>query len=156
MFFIGIITNQKNETYMKNEISKILPVENIIFITEKNVFNVKNIKFEILIIDTKINNKIELRKIISNSKYLILNSDIEMELESIKNLNLIAITYGFNNKSTFTVSSIEESNMIICLQRVIFNKNGKEIEPQEYELEIDKNTDKYVIIAVNILRILYE
>ena len=99
MFFIGIITNQKNETYMKNEISKILPVENIIFITEKNVFNVKNIKFEILIIDTKINNKIELRKIISNSKYLILNSDIEMELESIKNLNLIAITYGFNNKS---------------------------------------------------------
>ena len=155
MFFIGVITNQKNELYIKNKLSKILPIENIIFITEKNISNVKNIKFETIIIDTKINNKIELRKIIANSKYIILNADIETNLEVIQNLNLIIITYGFNNKSTFTVSSIEENNIIICLQRIIFNKKGVEIEPQEYELNVNKNIDKYAAIATFIIKILY-
>lgn len=151
----GVITNKKNETYIKNKLSDILSPENIIFITEKNILNVKNIKFEIIIIDTKIKNKIEFRKIISNSKYIILNSDIDMNLETIKNLDLIVLTYGFNSKSTFTVSSIEENNIIICLQRIIFNEKGKEIEPQEYELEFSENVDKYIIIATEIVKILY-
>ena len=155
MFFIGVITNQKNELYIKNELSKILPANNVIFITEKNIPNVKNIKFETIIIDTKINNIIELRKILSNSKYIILNSDIKLNLEAIENLNLIVITYGFNNKSTFTVSSIEDNNIIICLQRVIFNKNGKKIEPQEYDLNYKENVDKYAVIAMKITEILY-
>ena len=155
MFFIGVITNQKNELYMKDKLSKILPVENIIFINEKNIINIKNIKFETIVIDTKINNKIELRKIISNSKYLILNSDIKIDLEAIRNLNLIVITYGFNNKTTFTVSSIAENNIIICLQRIILNKKGEEIEPQEYELEMVENVEKYAIISSKIVDILY-
>lgn len=156
MFFIGVITNQKNELYVKNELAKILPVENIIFITEKNIMNIKNIKFETIIVDTKINNKLELRKIIANAKYILLNSDIEMNLETINNLNLIVITYGFNNKSTFTVSSIEENNIIICLQRIIFSKKGKEIEPQEYALKVDENVEKYIVIAIEIIKLLYK
>lgn len=155
MFFIGVVTNQKNEEYIKNKLSNVVPAENIIFITEKNIFNIKNIKFESLLIDSKINNTTELRKIISNSKYIILNSDIEMNLDAIKNLDLVVITYGFNNKSTFTVSSIEENEIIICLQRIIFNKKGNEIEPQEYELKIDKDIDKHTAIAIEIIKILY-
>lgn len=155
MFFIGVVTNQKNEEYIKNKLSNVVPAENIIFITEKNIFNIKNIKFESLLIDSKINNTTELRKLISNSKYIILNSDIEMNLDAIKNLDLVVITYGFNNKSTFTVSSIEENDIIICLQRIIFNKKGNEIEPQEYELKIDKDIDKYTAIAIEIIKILY-
>ena len=155
MFFIGVVTNQKNEEYIKNKLSNVVPAENIIFITEKNILNIKNIKFESLLIDSKINNTTELRKIISNSKYIILNSDIEMNLDAIKNLDLVVITYGFNNKSTFTVSSIEENEIIICLQRIIFNKKGNEIEPQEYELKIDKDIDKYTAIAIEIIKILY-
>lgn len=143
MFFIGIITNQKNEIYFKKEVSKYVPVENIIFITAKNIYNVKNVKFETIIMDEKINNKIEIRKIISNSKYLLLNTDIEIDIEILDNLNLTVISYGFNNKSTFTVSSIEENNMIICLQRVIFNKNGYKIEPQEYQIKNQQNVDKW-------------
>lgn len=156
MFFIGVITNQKNELYVKNELSKILPVENIIFITEKNILNIKNIKFETIIIDTKINNKLELRKIIANANYILLNADIDVNLETMHNLNLTVITYGFNNKSTFTVSSIEENNIIICLQRIIFSKKGKKIEPQEYELKIDENIEKYIIIAIKIIKLLYD
>ncbi len=155
MFFIGVITNQKNELYVKNELSKILPVENIIFITEKNILNIKNIKFETIIIDTKINNKLELRKIIANANYILLNADIDVNLETMHNLNLTVITYGFNNKSTFTVSSIEENNIIICLQRIIFGKNEKKYEPQEYEVKLQKNVDKYAIIAMSIFNIIY-
>ena len=155
MFFIGIITNQKNELYFRKEVSKYVPVENIIFITAKNIYNVKNVKFETIIIDEKINNKIEIRKIISNSTYLLLNADIEIDREIMDNLNLTVITYGFNNKSTFTVSSIEENNMIICLQRVIFNKNGTKIEPQEYQIEIPQNIDKYAVIAFEIFKTIY-
>ena len=155
MFFIGVVTNQKNESYIKNKLSKILPIENIIFITDKNILNVKNIKFETIIIDAKINNKVELRKILSASQYVILNSDIDMNLEVINDLNLTVITYGFNNKSTFTVSSITENSIIICLQRIIFGKNGIEIEPQEYQFKIDKNIEKYAIIASEIILILY-
>lgn len=155
MFFIGIITNQKNEIYFKKEVSKYVPVENIIFITAKNIYNVKNVKFETIIMDEKINNKIEIRKIISNSKYLLLNADIEIDIEILENLNLTVISYGFNNKSTFTVSSIEENNMIICLQRVIFNKNGYKIEPQEYQIKNQQNVDKYATIAIKVLKMIY-
>ena len=155
MFFIGIITNQKNEIYFKKEVSKYVPVENIIFITAKNIYNVKNVKFETIIMDEKINNKIEIRKIISNSKYLLLNTDIEIDIEILDNLNLTVISYGFNNKSTFTVSSIEENNMIICLQRVIFNKNGYKIEPQEYQIKNQQNVDKYATIAIEVLKMIY-
>ena len=155
MFFVGIITNQKNEPYMKEELSRILPSENIIFITDKNISNMKNIKFETIIIDAKLNNKLELRKILSTSKYVILNSDINTDIDVINNLDLTVITYGFNNKATFTVSSITENNIIICLQRIIFNKEKEEIEPQEYQIKMLNNAEKYAIIATKIISILY-
>ena len=155
MFFVGIITNQKNETYIKNELVRKMPLENIIFINDKNISNVKNIKFETIIIDAKIKNKFELRKILSNAKYIILNSDIELDINILNELNLVVITYGFNNKSTFSVSSITENSMIICLQRIIFGKNEKKYEPQEYEVKLQKNVDKYAIIAMSIFNIIY-
>ena len=78
-----------------------------------------------------------------------------MNLNAINDLNLIAITYGFNNKATFTVSSITENIIIICLQRVIFDRKDLAIEPQEFELNVDKDTEKYAIIASEILNVLY-
>lgn len=151
MFFIGIITNQKNERYVKNELSQ----ENILFINDKTIANMKNIKFDAIVIDNKINNRNNLRKILSNTKYVILNSDIEIDLEVIKGLDTTIITYGFNSKSTFTVSSLTENNIIICLQRIIFNKKGYMIEPQEYQIENQINIEKYTLIAISILDILY-
>lgn len=151
MFFIGIITNQKNERYVKNELNQ----ENILFINDKTISNMKNIKFDAIVIDSKINNRNNLRKILSNTKYVILNSDIEIDLEVIKGLDITIITYGFNSKSTFTVSSLTENNIIICLQRIIFKPNGKKVEPGEYRLKLDENTEKYAIIFTRILEELY-
>ena len=156
MFFIGVITNKKNESYLKKELKSIIPTDNIFIINDGNIENIKNIKFEIVIIDKQINNKLELRNILSKSKYIILNSDIEMNVEAINNLKLIAITYGFNSKCTFTVSSITENNIIICLQRSIKNIKSEIIEPQEYILKNEENIEKYAIIATGIIKILYE
>ena len=155
MFFVGVITNQKNEEYVKKELSAILPTENIIFINDRNITNIKNIKFEVVIIDNKINNKIELRKIIADTKIILLNADIQMSCEILNNLNLTIITYGFNSKSTFTVSSIEENHIIICLQRNIYNNKRIEIEPQEFRLEIEENIEKYISIAIFIIKKIY-
>ena len=145
MFFIGIITNQKNEAYIKRELLKIGIEKSVIFINERNIANIKNVKFETLVIDNKVENKLEFRKIIESSKYIVLNSDITMDLELMDNLNLTVITFGFNNKATFTVSSIEENNIIICLQRIIYNKDEEKIEPQEYKLEVPENVEKHFI-----------
>ena len=154
MFFIGIITNKKNETYVKKKLYKL--EKNIIFINERNIKNIKNVRFETLIIDELIDKKIELRKLIENTKYVILNSDIKMDVELVNNLNLTVITYGFNNKATFSVSSIEENNIIICLQRIIFNKNDIMIEPQEYKIELPENIEKHTIIYTYIIKKMYE
>ena len=151
MFFIGIITNQKNELYVRKELKD----QNIIFINDKNITNMRNIKFDAIVIDSKLNNKQDLRKILANTKYLILNADIEFDLELIENLSLTIITYGFNSKSTFTVSSITENNIIICLQRIIFKANGEKIEPEEYQLKYVENIEKYAIIFTAIIEKIY-
>ena len=151
MFFIGIITNQKNELYVRKELKNL----NIIFINDKNITNMRNIKFDAIVIDSKLNNKQDLRKILANTKYLILNADIEFDLELIENLSLTIITYGFNSKSTFTVSSITENNIIICLQRIIFKANGEKIEPEEYQLKYVENIEKYAIIFTAIIEKIY-
>ena len=155
MLFIGVVTNHKNEIYIRDRLSNLLPKENVIFITGKNIANIKNIKFETLIIDTKIDNRNDFRKIVSNAKYVILNADIEINVELFSDLSLTVITYGFNNKATFTVSSITENIIIICLQRIIFHKKGYMIEPQEYQIENQINIEKYTLIAISILDILY-
>lgn len=156
MFFIGIVTNQKNELFIKKKLENITPASSIIFITEKNIDNIKNIKFETILLDNQIiKKKKEIRKIISSCKYLVLNNDMEIDDSIIESMDLTIITYGFNGKSTFTISSIDENKLIICLQRIIFKENDIQIEPQEYEVRINENVDKYAIIGSEIIKILY-
>ena len=150
MPFIGVITNQKNEHYVKENLKGIFKDDNIIFINEKNILNIKNIVFEIILVDRQIKNDVQLNKIIVKSKYLILNNDLKF----INKGN--AITYGFNNKSTFTVSSIDEKNIIICLQTSILDIDNEEIEPQEFKMDNDENVDKYAIIGIEIVKVLYD
>ena len=54
MSLMGIITNSKNEEYMVKELSDYFPSQNIIFITDKNIENVRNMKFLQLIVISKI------------------------------------------------------------------------------------------------------
>lgn len=155
MSFIGIVTNSKNEESMVKKIFKLFPADNIIFITSKNIDNIRNIQFETVVINGNIKDDVKLKNIIAKSKYVILNTDVELEKEFWKDLNLTIISYGFNNKATFTISSVSENNIIICLQRTIKNIFDEKIEPQEFEEENNTNVDINVILYEKIVQLIY-
>lgn len=156
MSFLGIITNQKNETYMRRKLINCFSESNIIFITDRNIMNIKNIRFEIILIDSSIRNIEMLKHIISNTQYVILNSDLLSKFRILEDFNLIVITYGFNNKSTFTISSIEDNKIIICLQRIIKNIRERKYEPQEFWIEKSENTETSAIIGTKIVELMCE
>ena len=96
-----------------------------------------------------------LKQILSKCKFLILNSDMDINLESIYKVKLTVITYGLNLKSTVTASSIENEKLQICIQRSIKNINNKIIEPKEVYVYAKKN-DIYRVMEQCILEMLYK
>lgn len=143
MAFIGVIADSKHELQIKRILESKLNSPNkaytIVVINDKSISNIKNIRFEtILVMDLDFvkDEKESLNEIIRNTKYLILNADLENNLDEIKNIDLNIITFGFNSKATITASSVEE-NFIICIQRKLVNLEQKVIEPQELEVKFD-------------------
>ena len=154
MFFIGIVSEEKNEKHMKDILKQKIENENVVFINEKNIENIKNIKFKIIVLNKGIDNK-NIKNILLNAEYLILNSDINVKIDLIENLDLKVITYGFNSKSTVTASSVTEEEMLICVQRNIINIKGKKIEPQEINIEKDIMLDNYDNMYIMCLATIY-
>lgn len=138
MAFIGIISDSKSEKIIKMILDeKLDKANNIIIINSKSVDNLKNIKFETILIANNNNivneNKEALSKIISNTKYLIINADIELELHLEEQLELNVITFGFNPKATITASSVED-DILLCIQRNIKDIAENLIEQQEIKI----------------------
>ena len=162
MAFIGIITSNKNEEILKKSVLNILKnsqtKHNIIVINEENIDNMKNIKFNSIIMNKenniKENKKIILKQILKNTKYLIINSDVYTRLDMITNINIAVITYGYNLKATVTASSINEEKILLCIQRNIKIDNKIDIEPKEMYAEI-LASDVYITMAANIIKLLY-
>ena len=138
MPLVGIIAKKRDIQAIKKEIEK----ENIeiIEITKDSIVNMRNIKFDEIIIlrDIKLENEEYkyMKEIISKVEYLIINEDIEIkvlnEVEIEKPIKLI--TFGFNSKSTITISSVKEEKILICIQRNIEKVNKEIIEEQEKEI----------------------
>ena len=156
MAFIGIITNEKNILTMTKFLKNIFDMKDIIFISNNNIEKFKTMKFETVVVDKEIKNINQLKSIISNSKYLILNADIKIDSAILEDMNLMVITYGFQNKATFTVSSVSENNIIICLQRIMKTAQNGKYEPQEIDIKIEQNLDIHTIICINILTMFYQ
>ncbi len=156
MAFIGIITNEKNILTMTKFLKNTFDMKDIIFISNNNVEKFKTMKFETVVVDKEIKNINQLKSIISNSKYLILNADIKIDSAILEDMNLMVITYGFQNKATFTVSSVSENNIIICLQRIMKTAQNGKYEPQEIDIKIEQNLDIHAIICINILTMFYQ
>lgn len=159
MACIGIVADKNSE----QEIEKILlekskeynNIFTIIIINEKSINNIKNIKFEtILIYKNIIKSEDIFKQILSNTKYLILNSDIEKPLKIVENIDITIITYGFNSKATITASSVNENEILLCIQRNILNLNKKLIEPQEINI-YTKTPNKHIEMAVFCIMLLY-
>lgn len=156
MAYIGIITGEKNIDRILFNLEKIFDIDKIIYITEKNIDKLQNIRFEAIVIDKALEEKNKLKKIILNSNCLILNTDIEIDKRILENENLMIITYGFRNKATFTVSSVSENNIIICLQRIMKTAQNGKYEPQEIIAKNEQNLENHEIIYLNILKLLYQ
>lgn len=66
----------------------------------------------------------------SSRKYLIVNIDFHEKIDLSAYKGYHVITVGFNNKSSVTVSSVEDDGIVFCIQREIPLTN-KTIEPQD-------------------------
>lgn len=156
MPLIEILTDLKREEELKNVIKREIVNNNeVMYIKEKNIENIKNIKLETLVLNDKIENKEVIRKIISNSKYLIINIDNNPDLKEYVEKNKKIITYGYNSNSDITISSIEEEKSFLSLQRNITSIAGKKIEMQEIKADVNCQIDIYNIMIIIALTLLY-
>ena len=161
MPLIGTIAKKRDIQAIKKEFQE--SDIKIIEITKDGRKNITNIGFEEIIILEDINLKSEeykyMNEIISKTKYLILNGDIEIKV--LKEINIEkpikVITFGFNTKATITISSVKEEKIIVCLQRDIEKIDGDIIETQEKEIKISKENNKkiYNKLAVFIIQELH-
>ena len=156
MLFIGIITDSKSENDIKKLLSnnKFLIENNVIFIKEKNIDNIKNVHFDTVVINKNFEKVDELNKILENAKNIVINMDVSLDNEELNIINSNLITYGFNSKSSITISSVTDDDVLICVQRNIYNNYG-EIELQEIKLENNENYNIYDLIIVLALFLMY-
>lgn len=156
MVFIGIVTDLKSENDIKQLLLKnnALKENNVIFIKEKNIDNIKNVHFDTIVINREFKKVDELNKILENAKNVVINMDTNVDNEEINVINSNIITYGFNSKSSITISSVTDDDVLICVQRNIYNNYG-EIEVQEIKLENNENYNIYDLIVVLVLFLLY-
>lgn len=154
MSIIGIVGGQKQINQLKKEIEKDIKgikVE-IVSINPNCIENVKNIKFDITIVCETIEvlkgKEKYVKDIFSNSKYLILNADTNIENSILKDINIKIITFGLNQKSSFTVSSIKENEIIICIQRAFKNLEGNMVETKEVKRLLTKNNIKNIYYSL--------
>ena len=136
MSFIGVICKVKNESYIEQILTKKLKKNTIIVFTKENIENLKNIKFETIIVEDNLKkfktNQEALEKIFENTQYLMINSD--KNLETIKT-TAKGITYGLNQKATVTISSISDTDILIYWQKSIQDREGHKIEIEERRIK---------------------
>ena len=160
MSIIGIVASQRQTNEIKRQIKQEESKVELISINYKSIENIKNIKFEILVIQDsleKLQEKKEyLREIIRNTKYLLLNADIIINKDIFKNINLKTITYGLKQKSTIIASAIGEKQVVISIQRCFKNINNNIVEQQEIPVEVIRKTSKDLyntLIKISIINI---
>ncbi len=158
MNFIGIVSDSKCFENIKNKVKH--KEIKLIHISKNCIGNIKNIKFEILIINDDLKKyEHELRTlefICSNSKYILINTDLNTKLSLNIEKQSTIITYGLNQKATVTVSSITEGSVLIYLQRNIKNIKQNTIEVGEELIKIYENNNLkiYEILIIYMIYLL--
>ena len=159
MLLVGIVAKKKDIQAIRKDL-KDKDIE-IVDITKESIKNINHIKFEEIIFLKNINLEEEeykyMNEIIANAKFLILNGDVEIEILSKIKIDkpIKLITFGFNSKSTITISSVKDEKIIVYVQREIENEKGEIIERQEKQI-ISKDIKKiYNNLAVFIIKELH-
>ena len=130
MSFIEIIENKDDFINIEKFFSKKIDKQ-FIKIEEDNIENFKNILFETIVILNKISQSKQkyLESICRNARYLVINTDIDLKLENQNENNII--TFGINQLSTVTISSVTEDRVLISQQRNIVNVKKQIVEAGE-------------------------
>ena len=139
MPFIGVIADEKNENFIRREIVENLKLResSVLFIKEKSIENIKNIKFETIIIDRKFKNMEMLKKMLLNTNYLVINTD------RIKSIEMF--------KALITASSVTEDGVLICVGKEIESISGNIIEPQEIKVRSQEDAESIMAVACTLL-----
>ncbi len=147
MAIIGIITNSNNIIELPN---------NLIIINEKTIENIRNVKFDVIVIYEEIKENEKIKQIINNSRYLIINTDFKLNTKLInEEFSGVVITFGFYSKSSITIISNENEEIILEIQREIKSLKDEKIECQEIKLNNNYGKNQiYPAIAMKILEIL--
>ncbi|PKM50482.1 MAG: hypothetical protein CVV02_11115 [Firmicutes bacterium HGW-Firmicutes-7] len=69
-----------------------------------------------------------------NLKYLIINIDLHAKFDLSAFEGYKVITVGFNKKASVTVSSVEDEEIVFCIQREI-DLSSQKVEPQEFVIK---------------------
>ncbi len=155
MSFIGIVANKKCFGNIKKKVTEEIKDETINFIqiNLRSIENIKNIKFEIIIVEDNLdklkNNQEILKKIFETTQYLIINTDRNEKDEEIEKMPN-TITYGLNQKADITVSSISDMDILVYWQKNIQDREENRIEIEERRIKREaKNTLKtYEILII--------
>lgn len=153
MPFIGVIADENNENFIRREIVEKLKLResSVLFIKEKSIENIKNIKFETIIIDRKFKNMEMLKKMLVNTNYLVINTDRIKSIEMFKEYDLKIFTFGFNSKALVTASSVTEDGILICVRREIESISGESIEAQEIKVRSSEDAESIMAVACTLL-----
>ena len=159
MTFIGMISDHKSFENIKEILKKNSKKDiNLIHVSKKSIGNLKNIRFETIIIDCLLNEFKEETLLIENmclhARYIAINTDINTEIpDVIRKSKSHIITYGLNQKATVTISSITESSILIYLQKSLKNIKGKTIEIGEKRVIVneDNKLKTYEVLIIYII-----
>jgi len=159
MTFIGMVSDYKSFENIKEILKKNSKNDiNLIHVGKKSISNIKNIRFETIIIDSSLNEFEEETLLIENlclyARYIAINTDINIEVpEFVKKSKARIITYGLNQKATVTISSITESSILIYLQKNLRNIKGKNIEIGEKRIKVSEENKlkTYEVLIIYII-----
>lgn len=158
MTFIGVISEHKSFERIKEKLEN--KEMKFIHIHKNSIENIKNIKFEMIIINTNLESFQQkeniLEQICFRTKYLGINTDINLKFNLSNQSKTNIITYGLNQKATVTVSSITDNNILVYLQRNIKNREGNIIEVGEKRIRINEpcKLKTYEILIIYIINLI--
>ena len=164
MSFVGIVANDRDfknirKIFLRKDMPKLM---SLIEINENTIQNIRNITFDTIIFCKEFNcsdlHKSYLNKICKNSSYLIINSDFNLYIPPYVNNECTIITFGLNQKSTVTVSSISENGFVLSLQQPILRQNNTiyEIEEKSIKTSNTNSFNLYKTLIEYIMQIIYQ
>lgn len=158
MSFIGVMASKKCFEAIKKKMAEEIKEEiiNLLPINLRSIENVKNIKFETIIVEDNLekfkNHKEILQRILEKAEYVLINTDKNKQIEIKSN----QITYGLNQKADVTVSSISETDILVYWQKSLQDKEGNKIEIEERRIKKEERQllkTYEILIVYTLLRI---